>query len=135
VVLAVFLSASCGGGRDGGAIIRFASSDLVVRPHETYVVLEWSFPNEGDSVRSIEVEVIRDGEAAVHSVGLGATSYRVDDLKEGADYDFRVIFTYEDGSLGWMSKKRVTTGLNTDGDELIDADDDNEDAFPTVFFP
>ena len=131
VLAAVFLSVSCGGERgserEEEPIIRFASSELVVRPHETYAILEWTLPRDRNLVRSIQVEVGRGGEVEKYSVGLRETSYRVDGLEEGEDYDFRVIFTYEDGSLGRLNKEGVRTGLNTDGDQLIDEDDPDDD--------
>ncbi len=132
VLVAVLLSVSCEGGGQSGEnegeergdpTIRFAASDLVVHPLKTYAILEWTFPSDGASIRSIQVEVSRGGKLEVYSVGLGETSYRVDNLEEWVDYDFQVIFTYEDGSIGRLSKKMVR--LKTD----------IEDAYPTVYFP
>ena len=147
LLAAIFLSVSCsnggGGSSDGegssGPEVTDLKTEFTVIPHENFAELSWALPSE--PIREIKVQIIQGGQV-IRDVPVddsGAVSFRVDDLVEGADYDFRVIFTYEDGSLGRLNKEDVRTGLNTDGDELIDADDpdddndgtnDEEDVFP-----
>ncbi len=106
---------------------------LQFRPEPTRVNLDWVNPHPSQRIRKIDISYGEVGEVGRQQLSLvGVTgianqyfSIAVSGLEDNTQYEFTIEINYADSS-SLSTNGQIWTGLNSDGDGIRDAEDEDD---------